>query len=60
MSSSNGNQHRIPSDEPATLNIEPSNQGQNSILQNFPNKLLPKSLTKKDAEKDMLLINDDL
>jgi len=60
MTSSNINQNSIPSDGPATLPIETTIQGQTSILQNFPNKLIPKSLTKKDAEKDMLLINDDV
>jgi hypothetical protein len=54
------NQHSISNDEPATLPMETSIHGQTSILQNFPNKLIPKSLTKKDAEKDMLLINDDI
>ncbi len=54
------NVNSIPSDEPATLPIETSTHGHTGILQNFPNKLIPKSLTKKDAEKDMLLINDEI
>jgi len=40
--------------------METPMHSQNSILHNLPNKLLPKSLTKKDVEKDMLLINDDI
>lgn len=32
----------------------------NSILQTIPNKFIPKSMMKKDAEKDMLLINDEI
>ncbi|CAF0872754.1 unnamed protein product [Adineta steineri] len=35
-------------------------QNQNTILQNLSGKLIPKSFSKKDAEKDMLLLNDDL
>ncbi|CAF0904046.1 unnamed protein product [Rotaria sordida] len=35
-------------------------QGQNNIINNLQNKLIPKSLIKKDIEKDMLLINDDI
>ncbi|CAF4557642.1 unnamed protein product [Rotaria sp. Silwood1] len=60
VSSSNGNPYSTPNDGPATLPIETSVQNPNSILQNFPNRLIPKILTKKDAEKDMLLINDDV
>ncbi|CAF2766201.1 unnamed protein product [Rotaria sp. Silwood2] len=37
-----------------------NSQGQNNIINNLQSKLIPKSLTKKDAEKDMLLINDDI
>ncbi|CAF3389217.1 unnamed protein product [Rotaria sp. Silwood1] len=37
-----------------------NSQGQHNIINNLQNKLIPKSLTKKDAEKDMLLINDDI
>jgi hypothetical protein len=37
-----------------------TSQGQNTIFHNLPTKLIPKSLMKKDAEKDMLLINDDI
>ncbi|CAF2956349.1 unnamed protein product [Rotaria sp. Silwood2] len=60
VSSSNGNPYSVSNDGPATLPIETTVQNPNSILQNFPNKLIPKLLTKKDAEKDMLLINDDV
>ncbi|CAF0906793.1 unnamed protein product [Adineta steineri] len=59
-SPSNVNQYTTQNNEPATLPIEIPMHSQNNILQNLPNKLLPKSLTKKDAEKDMLLINDDI
>jgi len=50
---------------PTTIPIQapplPNTTGQSGILSNLPNKLLPKSLTtKKDTEKDMLLIDDDI
>jgi hypothetical protein len=32
----------------------------NSPTQHLPGKLIPKSLTKKDNEKDMLIMNDDI
>ncbi|CAM2704563.1 unnamed protein product [Rotaria socialis] len=60
VSSTNVNPYSASTDGPATLPIETSIQHPNSILQNFPNKLIPKLLKKKDAEKDMLLINDDV
>ncbi|CAF1124780.1 unnamed protein product [Adineta ricciae] len=59
-SPTNTNQFTTQNDGPATLPIDAPMHTQTHILQNFPNKLLPKSLTKKDAEKDMLLINDDI
>lgn len=60
VSSSNVNPFATSTDGPATLPIETSIQSPSNILQSFPNKLIPKSLTKKDAEKDMLLINDEV
>ncbi|CAF1238827.1 unnamed protein product [Adineta ricciae] len=44
------------------IQVPPSgnSSSQNTILQNISGKILPKSLTKKDGEKDMLLINDDI
>ncbi len=45
------NHNSIPSDEPATLPIKTTIQGPTSILQNFPNKLITKSLTKKMQKK---------
>ena len=59
-SPTNTNQFTTQNDGPATLPIDAPMHTQTHILQNFPNKLLPKSLIKKDAEKDMLLINDDI
>lgn len=37
-----------------------STAGATGLLQQLPNKLIPKSLMKKDGEKNMLLINDDI
>lgn len=38
----------------------PPSSSSNSSSLNLASKLMPKSLTKKDNEKDMLLINDDI
>ena len=38
----------------------PPSSGASNLLQQLPNKILPKALLKKDGEKDMLLINDDI
>ena len=53
-----------PTPTPTALPVQSpplsDSQGQHNIINNLSSKLIPKSLTKKDNEKDMLLINDDV
>lgn len=52
--------HSTPVETSTNYPVEIITASSNSILQTIPNKLIPKSIMKKDAEKDMLLINDDV